>query len=90
MQKSENLTRKRTPKSVEHHKVQTGYWETKDNLDISAEYLEAAYFAECQKNNTRPLQGVISQLRENVKNLNFKGVRLDLPQVKAFLLKDDR
>ena len=67
---------------LEHHKVQTTYWSTKHET-ISAEYLEAAYFAACQVNNTRPLQHVITQLREGSAQLSFKGTRLDLSQVDA-------
>merc|ERR1711953_908053 len=68
---------------LEHHKVHTFYWENHSTTETesSAEFLEASYHAECQLNSTRPLSGVITQLKEKNVNLSLKGEKLDLPQV---------
>lgn len=65
---------------LERHKVHTFYWENRE-IETSAEFLEASYYAECQLNNTRPLNHVVQQLQEKSKDLSLKGEKLDLPQI---------
>ena len=64
---------------LENHKVHTFYWDNRE-IETSAEFLEASYYAECQLNNTRPLSHVVQQLQEKSKDLTLKGEKLDLPQ----------
>jgi len=65
---------------LENHKVHTFYWDNRE-IETSAEFLEASYYAECQLNNTRPLSHVVQQIQEKSKDLTLKGEKLDLPQV---------
>ena len=64
---------------LENHKVHTFYWDNRE-IETSAEFLEASYYAECQLNNTRPLSHVVQQIQEKSKDLTLKGEKLDLPQ----------
>lgn len=66
--------------TLEQHKVHSFYWDNRE-LENSAEFLEASYYAECQLNNTRPLAHVVQQLQEQSKDLTLRGEKLDLPQV---------
>merc|ERR1712151_1271212 len=65
---------------LENHKAHTFYWDNRE-IESSAEFLEASYYAECQLNNTRPLNHVVQQIQEKSKDLTLKGEKLDLTQV---------